>query len=298
MISKAESYSPGSYVVMKLKAYFELVKFRLSFLVSFSSAFGYLLGSNSKIDWNHFLWFTLGGFLISGSALTINQVLEKDFDKMMIRTMNRPLPTQRISVIEALLFALLTFSAGILLIAEYANSLTTILATVSLILYAFIYTPLKRVGPVAVFVGALPGAFPPLLGWIAATGEISMNAVIIFLIQFIWQFPHFWAIAWLADEDYKRAGFKLLPGKGLKNTYTSVQIIIFTFLLVPAGLLPWVFHVSGMVSAVILALAGMMFLYQSVNHLRTGTRDSALKIMYSSFIYLPVIQIALLITKI
>jgi protoheme IX farnesyltransferase len=298
MITRAETYSPLAYSLLKLKAFFELLKFRLSFLVSFSSAIGYLLGNKGEVNWLNFILFTLGGFLISGSALTINQVLEKEFDKKMNRTMNRPLPTLRVSVIEALIFALATFSIGIFLLAAFTNALTTILATISLILYAFIYTPLKRVGPVAVFVGAIPGALPPLLGWVAATGEVSVNAVVIFLLQFLWQFPHFWAIAWLADEDYKHAGFKLLPGEGIKGRYTTLHIMAFTLLLIPAAILPFYFGLSGPVSTVVTCLAGILFFYQSSKLLKNESRKSALRIMYSSFIYLPVVQIALLIDKI
>jgi heme o synthase len=298
MIIKAETYSPVSFLVFKIKAYFELLKFRLSFLVSFSSVMGYLLGNKGEIHWANLILFTLGGFLISGSALTINQVLEKESDKQMTRTMNRPLPTARVSVGEALLFAMITFSAGIFLLTAFTNALTTIVATLSLVLYAFIYTPLKRIGPIAVFVGAIPGAFPPLLGWLAATGEVSIQALLVFLLQFLWQFPHFWSIAWLADEDYKRAGFKLLPGDGLKGKYTTLHMMVFTVLLVPAALLPLYFGLSGIISTLVTSLAGVMFFYQSSRLLKDESRKSALRIMYSSFIYLPVVQIALLIDKI
>jgi protoheme IX farnesyltransferase len=182
----------------------------LSFLVAFSCAFGYLLGSR-QTDLSTLALLFIGGFLLSGASVIINQIIEKDLDKLMTRTMNRPLPTHRISVNEAWAFAVVCMVSGVLILFVYTNPLTTLLSVLSMVLYAFVYTPLKRVGPIAVFVGAIPGALPPLLGWTAATGGLSYEAWIIFGIQFIWQFPHFWAIAWVADDDYKKAGFKLLP---------------------------------------------------------------------------------------
>ena len=179
-------------------------------LVAFSVAFGYGLATRGSIDWFILTVLTLAGFLLSGSSVAINQVLERDFDKLMDRTKQRPLPTQRVTVSEALIFAALCGITSLFLLWRFTNVLTLSLSFVSMLLYCFVYTPLKRVGPIAVFVGAFPGALPPLLGWIAATGEISHEAMIIFGIQFVWQFPHFWAIAWVADDDYKRAGFKLL----------------------------------------------------------------------------------------
>jgi heme o synthase len=298
MYIKAETYSNTSIIAAKLRAYFELTKFRLTSLVTFSSALGYLLGNNGSVRWMDLIMFSLGGFFITSSGVTINQVLERDLDKLMKRTMNRPLPTQRVSVAEAMVFAMFTFSAGIFLLAQYANLLTTVLAILSLVLYSFIYTPLKRVGPVAVFIGAIPGALPPLLGWVAATGSISMNAMVIFLLQFLWQFPHFWAIAWIADDDYKIAGFKLLPGSGIKNAFTAVHIMAFTILLIPAGFLPFRSGISGISSCIIIAISGLLFLYPAIKLVRDQSRKSALRLMYSSFLYLPVTLIALLIDKI
>ncbi len=298
MFIKAETYPLHSSVASRVKAYFELVKFRLTFLVTFSSALGYLLGNKGTIHWSNLMLFSLGGFLITSSGVTINQVLEKDLDKLMKRTMNRPLPTLRVTVTEALLFAMICFSAGFFLLTQYANLLTTSLAVLSFVIYSFIYTPLKKVGPVAVFIGAISGALPPLLGWTAATGTISVDALVIFLIQFLWQFPHFWAIAWVADEDYKIAGFKLLPGNGSKNSYTALQIMAFTLLLIPAGILPYSFGLSGIVSCIIIIMAGLLFLYPTIRLVRDNSRKSALRIMYSSFLYLPVVLIVLLIDKI
>lgn len=281
----------------KLKGFIALLKVRLSFLVAFSSGFGYILGNQGRIEWFNFLMFCLGGFLLSGAAITINQIIEKDLDKLMKRTMDRPLPTGRITVQEAVIFAVALMVAGLGLLAFSTNYLTIVVALSSLIIYGFVYTPLKRVGPVAVFVGAIPGALPPLLGWVAVTGHITYEALLIFGIQFVWQFPHFWAIAWLADEDYKNAGFKLLPANGKKDMRTAFNIMIYTLFLLPLGLLPAAFGVTGIFSAVVATVCGVLFLAQTFSLMRDQSRKSALRIMYGSFLYLPIVQIAFLIDK-
>ena len=240
----------------------------------------------------------MGGFLISGSSITLNQIIEQVYDAKMKRTKSRPLPTGRISSQEALFYALLNAFVGLSLIAWQTNLLTLSLAILSMILYSFVYTPLKRVGPIAVFVGAIPGALPPLLGWVAATGSISHEALIIFGIQFIWQFPHFWAIAWIADEDYKKAGFKLLPGNGKKDLNTAINIMIYTLFLLPLGLLPTYFQLTGITSGIIATICGTLFLAQTFSLMKDNSRQSALKIMFGSFIYLPIVQLAYLIDKI
>lgn len=285
------------FAMAKAQAYWELLKFRLSFLVAFSCAFGYVLGSK-QLDWSALFMLFLGGFLLSGAAVTLNQIIEKDLDKLMDRTMGRPLPTGRLTVQEAIAFSLICMFSGVLILLMYTTILTTLLSVLSLILYSFVYTPLKRVGPVAVFVGAIPGALPPLLGWTAATGVISHEALIIFGIQFIWQFPHFWAIAWVADDDYKKAGFKLLPSGGQKDMNTAIQIMIYTMFLIPLGLLPATFGITGINSAIVATVCGVIFFAMTFSLMKSGDRRSALKIMFGSFLYLPIVQIAYLLDKI
>lgn len=282
--------------VAKTKAYFELLKFRLSFLVAFSCAFGYLLATASVERITLSMLF-LGGFLISGAAVTLNQVIEQDLDKRMMRTRNRPLPSGRLTAQEAVFFSIVVFLLGMVILLIYTNPLTAILSLVSLVLYAFVYTPLKRVGPVAVLVGAIPGALPPLLGWTASTGVISYEALIIFGIQFIWQFPHFWAIAWVADEDYKKAGFKLLPSNGKKDLNTAIQIMTYTMFLIPLGLLPAMFGITGIKSAIVATVCGVLFFALTFSLMKSGDRKSALTIMFASFLYLPIVQIAYLLDK-
>ena len=284
-------------VLAKTRAAWELLKPRLSFLVAFSCAFGYVLAS-PQVNWVALSMLFIGGFLISGASVVVNQILEKDLDKLMSRTQHRPLPTGRLSVNEAITVCVLTLAAGIAILLVYTNVFTTVLSMISMILYSFVYTPLKRVGPIAVFVGAIPGALPPLLGWTAATGFISHEAMIIFGIQFIWQFPHFWAIAWVADEDYKKAGFKLLPSGGQKDLNTAIQIMIYTLFLIPLGLLPATFGITGINSAIIVTICGVLFLAQTFSLMKSGDRKAALKIMFGSFLYLPVVQIAYLLDKI
>jgi protoheme IX farnesyltransferase len=287
-----------SLLISRLRAYSDLIKFRLSALVTFSAVFGYILGdSGVSFGWSGFLGLALGGFLISGASGAANEIMERDLDKLMKRTQNRPLPLQIISVQEAYWFTVAISILGIFLLWFLTNPLTTWLGILSMVLYVFVYTPLKRVGPIAVFVGAIPGAMPPLLGWTAATGQISYEALIIFGIQFIWQFPHFWAIAWVSDEDYKKAGFKLLPSGGGQDLNTAIQIMIYTLFLLPLGLLPTYFGFTGLNSGIVATICGVLFLAQTFSLMRDCSRKSALKIMFGSFLYLPIVQIAYLLDK-
>jgi protoheme IX farnesyltransferase len=281
----------------KARAYFQLLKFRLSFTVAFSSALGYWLGATAP-TWPRALLVLLGGLLVTGAANIINQVFEKDLDRLMRRTEARPLPTGRLSVTEAWVFCGLLAAAGLGLLVYYFNPLTAALSLLSLILYGFIYTPLKTVSPICVAVGAIPGGLPPLIGWVAATGHLGEPAWVLFGIQFMWQFPHFWAIAWVADDDYKRAGFKMLPSPGNRDLRTAFQIMTYTVLLVPVSLLPLVLGISGRVSAGIALVCGILFTLLTVQLMRTQDRKAALRIMFASFLYLPIVQIALVLDKV
>ena len=284
-------------ILMNIKLFFELIKFRLSFLVTFSSVFGFLLSSNYI---NYFSLFILiiSGVFITGSSIINNQIIEKDSDKLMNRTKNRPLPTNKISSRNALFISLALCITGLILMVLFLNKLTALLSFLSLIIYTFLYTPLKKVGPIAVFVGAIPGALPPLIGWAASTNDISLEAFIIFSIQFIWQFPHFWAIAWVSDDDYKRAGFKLLPNNGKKNFSTAVNIMTYTMFLIPLGLLPTIFGITGLVSGVVAVVCAILFLIQTLRLIKDYSKTSALRIMFGSFIYLPVVQLTYIFDKI
>ena len=283
--------------MVQARAYFQLLKFRLSLTVAFSSAIGYSLGTH-EFSWARALLVMLGGLLVTGSANIINQIYERDLDKLMTRTAQRPLPLGIIKPAEGWVFCVLLGLSGLGLLAYVFNPLTAALSLLSLILYGFIYTPLKTISPICVAVGAIPGGLPPLIGWVAATGYIGVEAWVLFGIQFMWQFPHFWAIAWVADEDYKRAGFKMLPTPGNRDMRTAFQIMTYTLLLIPLSLLPLEFNISGRISALVAVVAGVGFLLLTIQLMRTQSRKAALRIMFASFLYLPIVQIALVLDKI
>jgi len=280
-----------------IKIVFELTKFRLSALVSFSAVFGFLLASNEADLFKIFILF-ISGYLVSASSVINNQILEKKFDKLMDRTKNRPLPMGKISSKKSILISIIFMLVGLTLMGYFLNIYAAVISFLSLLLYSFIYTPLKRVGPIAVFVGAIPGALPPLIGWVANTNSISLEAVIIFSIQFIWQFPHFWAIAWLYDDDYKKVGFKLLPSNGKKNLNTAINTMTYTLFLIPLGLLPTIFGITGIISGTIAVVCAILFLIQTIKLIKDYSRNSALRVMFGSFIYLPIVQISYIVDKI
>ncbi len=286
--------------MIKARAYFQLLKFRLALTVAFSSAIGFLLGAQA-FDWGRALLVMLGGLAITGSANTINQIYEKDLDKLMKRTAQRPLPLGILTVREAWVFTLALGISGLGLLAYCFNPLAAALSLISLILYGFIYTPLKQLSPICVFVGAIPGGLPPFIGWVAATnaitGDASIGGWVLFGIQFMWQFPHFWAIAWVLDDDYRAAGFKMLPSPGRKDLRTAFQIMTYTLLLIPLSLLPLQFGISGKVSALVAVVCGVLFLMQTFYLMRTCTKKAAMSIMFGSFLYLPIVQIALVLDK-
>ncbi len=289
----ANSYT----TISKVRTYIELLKPRLSFLVSFSSGFGYVLGAKAAFDWQILILLMTGGFFVSGASVIINQILEKPLDAIMSRTRNRPLPTGRVSKEEAIILSIISGFLGLALLWVSTNPVTVWLSLNSLLLYAFVYTPLKRIGPIAVFVGAIPGALPPFIGWVAATGTMGYEPGILFGIQFIWQFPHFWAVAWVCDEDYKKAGFKLLPGKGTHDSKTAINIMMSTLFLLPLGLMPTFFGMTGITSAVVATICGVLFLSQTFALLLDNSMKRAKRLMFASFIYLPIIQIAFLLDK-
>ena len=284
-------------IIENIKIFFELSKFRLSLLVSLSSVFGFLISSKS-VDINDIFILLIAGYLVSSSSVINNQIFERDLDKLMERTKKRPIPTDRVSIKKSILISFTSMIVGLSLISYYLNIYAALLSLISLLLYSFVYTPMKKIGPIAVFIGAIPGALPPLIGWVASTGQITLEAIIIFSIQFIWQFPHFWAIAWMYDDDYKKAGFKLLPNNGEKNMKTAVNIMIYTLFLIPLGLLPTIFGITGIISGAVAVLLAIIFLAQTFKLINDYSRYSALKVMFSSFIYLPIVQISYVLDKI
>lgn len=283
----------------RIRAYVQLVKPRLTLLVVFSAVFGYMMAPNVVgFDLLTVLALGLGGFLITGASNTLNQVIEAEYDRLMTRTQNRPMAKRVLSPLEGVIFALVCGAAGIILLGVVFEGLVApLLGVIALLLYAFVYTPLKRVNSIAVFVGAFPGAMPPLIGWAAATGTLSTEAMVLFLIQFLWQFPHFWAIAWVLEDDYKKAGFKMLPSNGGRSAFTASIILVYTLLLVPVVILPLSIGLSGWITTAVIGIAGAVFSVQALMLLRTRTVKAASRLMFGSFLYLPVVQIAMLIDK-
>jgi protoheme IX farnesyltransferase len=280
----------------KLTDYVQLTKFRLSFLVVFSSLIAYLYAGEEYTSWVKGILLVLGGFFVTGSANALNQLLEKNIDKLMDRTKNRPLPTGRMSVLEATLAAGLMGVLG-LYILFLINPITSAIGAMALFLYAFVYTPMKQVNSFAVFLGAIPGALSPVLGWVAATGALTYPAWIFFIIQFVWQFPHFWAIAWVSDHDYAKANIHLLPSEKGKDKISTYWILLSTIILIPVSFIPSYMHLGGYFLITVTALADLVFLFQAYRLMRTGTDKSAYQLMFGSFLYLPLVQLALLIDK-
>src|SRR5471030_1913592 len=246
---------------MKLSDFSKLIKFRLTFLVVFSASISYLIGCkvNGSVNWGDWLKLIAGGFLVTSAANCFNEIIEKDLDRLMKRTADRPIPAGRMTTGQALVLGLFMAIFGTYLLGKL-NLTTGYLSVFSIILYAFVYTPLKRKSPIAVFVGAIPCALPPLIGYVAAHEKIDAIALILFGIQFIWQFPHFWAIAWVLDDDYKLAGFRLLPS-GKRNLTSAIVTAGFTLILVPISLLPTFYGIGGYYVGGVSLICSLLFLY-------------------------------------
>jgi len=264
----------------------------------FTCVICYQLAPNvAGYDWFNILLLTFAGLCITGSANAINQSVEKDTDAQMKRTSNRPVAAGRLTQQQAYGFAFITGVVGVGLMWWGFNLSSALLSAFSLFLYAFIYTPLKKINSIAVLVGAFPGAIPCLIGWVAATNDFSAGGWALLLIQFLWQFPHFWAIAWVAHNDYSRVGFKLLPSDKGPTKYTAIQTIMYSVLLIPIGFLPSHYHITGQVSMWIILVGNLFMVMQSVRLYNTMDVKAARRVMFSSYIYLPIILLALLFDK-
>jgi heme o synthase len=291
----------------KLKDYLQLTKPSLSIMVVFSSVVSYLLAPKVvQYDWLMIVLLFIGGFLVTGSANAINQTVEKDTDALMKRTAKRPVASGRMSVAEGWTFAIVTGVIGVFVLGYFFNWLSAGLAAFSLFLYAFIYTPLKKLNAVAVLVGAFPGALPCLIGWAAGNDAIfesghgwkDYGGWVLFAIQFLWQFPHFWAIAWIAHKDYTGAGFKLLPAEKGPTKFTALQTIVYALLLIPVCSLPYLVELSGFASLIVVTLANLFLVYQCIRLYIQMDAKAARRVMFSSYIYLPIVLLALLADKI
>jgi protoheme IX farnesyltransferase len=295
IMQKSITIDKPNVFMTKLQDYAQLTKMRLATLVVFSAAMSFLMAPGT-IDWSKLLMLIIGGFLVTGSANGFNQLIERDLDKMMDRTSKRPLPDGRMSNSEGFLICSIIGSIGIFILTYYMNLASGILGLLSIILYTVAYTPLKKMSPLAVFVGAFPGAIPVLLGWVAATNSLGIYGWLLFSIQFIWQFPHFWAIAWVLDDDYKKAGFNLLPS-GARDKGSAIQALIYTITLLPIGIMPFIFKMSGVVSLLVILAVTFYFIFLAIQLYKKCDVISARKLMYGSFLYLPVVQIVLVLDK-
>jgi protoheme IX farnesyltransferase len=276
----------------------QLTKVGLSLSVVFSSVAGYLLAVDT-INYTTLLLLALGGFFMVGASNAFNQIIEKDTDAIMLRTLNRPLPTERMSVNFAMAIAILFTVLGISILYSI-NPKTALFGAISIFLYTCAYTPLKSVTPLAVFVGAIPGAIPFMLGWVAATDHFGIEAGFLFMIQFFWQFPHFWAIGWLQFEEYKKAGFNMLP-MNTKDKGAVKQIIFYTLIMILVSIAP-VLKLSGNfyiypATAVIVALLGVVMLYYAVQLHKSEKNTDARKLMLSSVLYITVVQVIYVVDK-
>ncbi len=294
----AENIHTKPSFVLKVQDYVQLLKLRLTMLVVFSAAITFAYAAKGNLVWSELWLMILGGFLTTASANGFNQVIERETDKLMRRTQARPMPSARMSALEGTIASVLMGIAGVGILAFFFNIITGVLALFSIICYAFIYTPLKTRSSIAVFVGAIAGAMPPLLGYVAYSNSFGFEPGIMFAIQFIWQFPHFWAVAWVLDDDYKRAGMHLMPSVDGRSKNSAFQIMLYTLILIPVSLLPLKFEMAGYTLAIVSLIAGFAFFMQSVKLYRQCSVKAAKELMFGSFLYLPIVQITLLIDKI
>ena len=294
-LSSTANNNSGASIFIDLK---ELTKFGLSISVVFSSIAGYLLAVDT-IDYSVLAMLAIGGYCMVGASNTFNQIIEKDTDKLMQRTKNRPIPAGRMTVNVALTIGITLTILGIIIL--YAiNPKTAMFGAISIFLYACVYTPLKPETPLSVFVGAIPGAIPFMLGWVAATGKFDIEPGMLFMIQFFWQFPHFWAIGWLGFDEYKKAGFKMLP-TGEKNSKATTQILLYTVWMIVVSIFP-VFKVTGdlylsPIAAIVIFLLGAYMLYFAIKLHKEQTDALARKLMLASVLYITVIQVVYVVDK-
>ena len=278
--------------------FLQLTKFRLALSVVFSSVAGYLLAVD-QVETKILIGLFIGGFAMVGASNASNQLIEKDLDALMSRTKNRPLPAGRMSALVAAIIAIFLTVLGVMVL--YAINLKTALfGLLSIFIYTCIYTPLKTISPLAVFVGAFPGAIPFMLGWVAATGKFGIEPGTLFMVQFFWQFPHFWAIGWMLDDDYKKAGFKMLPS-GNPDRLTAFQIVFYTLWTIVISLLPATSYTGNLhlsiPGAILILIIGLYLLYYAIKLMQLKTKDAAKKLMFASIGYITILQIIYVIDK-
>ena len=294
-------------MISSIKYYFQLLKFRLSFTVVISATAGYLIGVEN-FDYIELILLALGGFLVTGSANGFNQILEKDYDKLMLRTMHRPLPEKNLTTLDSLIFSFVIGVLGLYLLSMIKPhgsfygflSKSSAFGLLSLMIYVLSYTPLKRMSTVSIFVGAIPGAIPVLLGWVAATDDFGIAVGLLFAIQFLWQFPHFISISWIRDNEYKKAGFKMMYGEK-KGKYPAAIALITSIIMTAVSVLPFFLDLKlislSIVSFTLILALGIWFTSNSYKLFKTPDDSIAKKLMMSSLIYLPFMQLIFVVDK-
>jgi protoheme IX farnesyltransferase len=294
-------------LISSIKYYFQLLKFRLSFTVVISATAGYLIGVEN-FDYIELILLALGGFLVTGSANGFNQILEKDYDKLMLRTMHRPLPEKNLTILSSLIFSFVIGVLGLYLLSMIKPhgsfygflSKSSAFGLLSLMIYVLSYTPLKRMSTVSIFVGAIPGAIPVLLGWVAATDDFGIAVGLLFAIQFLWQFPHFISISWIRDNEYKKAGFKMMYGEK-KGKYPAAIALITSIIMTAVSVLPFFLDLKlislSIVSFTLILALGIWFTSNSYKLFKTPDDSIAKKLMMSSLIYLPFMQLIFVVDK-
>jgi len=279
----------------KLAAYYELTKPRIAFLLVLTSAAGFYLGSNGGFDAVRFANAMISIALLAFGVSTLNQYIERHIDPLMERTAKRPLPTQRLAPVEALIFGILLCIAAEVYLFVAINTLTGVLGLVVIVGYVLLYTPLKTRTSASTAIGAIPGAMPPLMGWTAAANDITLGAWAMFVTQFLWQFPHFLAIAWMYREQYAKAGILMLPVVEPSGKITGRQIVLFTIMLVPVSFAPFFLGFAGVIYVIAAAILGIVFLWSSISAARSKTNESARRLLYASVIYLPLLFLILVL---
>jgi protoheme IX farnesyltransferase len=282
----------------KIMAYLELTKPRIAFLLVLTSATGFYLGANKGFDAMLFINSMIGILLLAFGVATLNQVWEKDLDALMERTAKRPLPTQKMSSAEALVFGISLCVVAEIYLAFLVNALTAVLGLIVIVGYVLLYTPLKTRTSASTAVGALPGALPPLMGWTAVANEITVGAWVLFAILFVWQFPHFLAIAWMYREQYAKAGILMLPVVEPAGKITARQIVVFSALLLPVSLAPFFIGFAGLIYLIGASLLGLWFLWVSIQAARAKSIEKARKLLLVSVIYIPLIFLLMVFDKI
>ncbi len=281
----------------RLVDYLILTKPELTFLSVVTALTGHFLGAEGSIHASLLLHTLFGTALVGGGAGALNQYMEREYDALMRRTENRPVPSGRVQPYEALLFGLVLSIAGIAELALFTNPLTGFLASVTLVSYIFLYTPLKRITPLSTLVGAFPGALPPVMGWAAARNEVNPEAVALFAILFVWQIPHFLSLAWMYRKDYARAGYRLLTVVEPEGSMAARQILAYTALLVPLAVIPWTIGMFGALYLVLALLLSLAFLVVSLHLVRNRSNAAAKQVFAGSLIYLPALMAIMVIDR-